>query len=191
MLHFEEHDFVVGAGVDGEAGKHSFELIEGHGEEAKIVLPLVGLVMMREDGAQGTDVACAAHVLRRRDLLEVGGAVVGSDTVDVVDLHARGTFADPCFVHGDVTSFGMERAHVLVVVRTAFGFAWSVGRVGGCLFGDGTLGDQEIFRLVIDGLPALGAVKLRIALIGSGVAVSTKDEAFVGKFILHVLSHNH
>ena len=205
VLHFEEHDFVggasiagvagagvdgvagagvdgvAGAGVAGVAGKQSLELIEGHGEEAEIVLPLVGLVVVREDFAQGTDVACAAHVLRRCDLLEIGDAVVGCDTVDVVNLHARCPFANPCFVNENVTRDRAKMLHVHVIGMSAVFLAGTIRAISWFDHVRCSPRDGYETRLFGNALTALGTVELCRSLSGFGTSASFYFDAIVKK----------
>jgi len=61
--------------------------------------------------AQLVQESAATVILGGCDLLEIVGAVVGRDAVDVVDLHTGSTLAYPCFVDKDVAELGAEVPH--------------------------------------------------------------------------------
>ena len=114
-----------------------------------------------EDGA-------SSGVLCRRDLLQVGRAVVDGVAVDVVNLHAGCAFTMPRFVHGEVTSFGMERRNILVISRTAASFAGAVWGVGNGLFGEVLLPEGIVTFSVFR------TIELRVAAAGFRLAVVTQ-----------------
>ena len=102
-------------------------------------------------------------VLGGCDLLEIVGAVVGWDAVDVVDLHTGCTLADPCFVDKDVAVLTTKVLHKHIQrVSTCF-----LGRSVRCITRfnliDGAAGDGEESSVA-------GAVELRVSFSRFSVA---------------------
>ena len=95
--------------------------------------------------------------------MEVVGAVVGRDTVDVVDLHTGSTLADPCFVDKDVAGLTTKLPHTHIL------------RVSTCFLGRSV---RTIIRLHLinraagDGEESsvAGAVELRVSFVWFSVS---------------------
>ena len=123
-------------------------------------------------GTQLVQESAATVVLGGCDLLEVVGAVVGRDAVDVVDLHTGCTLADPCFVDKDVTGLTTKVPHEHILrVSTCF-LGRSVRRV---------IRFNLINRAARNGEESsvAGAVELRVSASGFGVAAEAEGDSFV------------